>query len=180
MSLRIRTAAPPDATRLRQLILDSLPHLIGAEAQALPSAGGLPDDTLMAVGADHRLWVVSFSAIDAGAALLDGLAARREIRALLPWLRQAGLISNLATDCTLLILTPTLPTGAVELCRKGDLEWQQMRFLEVNGEIGILTEPCEFPPATAARPQPAELKPLDREPPKPTLTPEEEAFFQRL
>lgn len=180
MSLRIRTVAPPGTARLRQLILESLPNLIGNEAQALPSAGSLPADTLVAIDSAQRLWVVSFSAEDAGAALLGGLAARREMRALLPWLRQVGLISGMVTDCTLLILTPTLPAGAVELCRKGDLEWRQMRFLEVNGEIGILTEPCESPPTTAARPQPAELKPLDRDTPAATLTPEEEAFFQHL
>lgn len=179
MSLRIRTVAPPGTGRLRQLILESLPNLIGNEAQALPSAGSLPADTLVAIDAAQHLWVVSFSADNPGNALLDGLAARREMRALLPWLRQAGLISGMVTDCTLLILTPTLPAGAIELCRKGDLEWRQMRFLEVNGEIGILTEPCESLPATAARPQPAELKPLDRETPA-ALTPEEEAFFQHL
>ncbi len=180
MSLRIRTVAPPGTARLRQLILESLPNLIGNEAQALPSAGSLPAGTRVAIQSPHSHWGGRLSAEDAGAALLGGLAARREMRALLPWLRQVGLISGMVTDCTLLILTPTLPAGAVELCRKGDLEWRQMRFLEVNGEIGILTEPCESPPTTAARPQPAELKPLDRDTPAATLTPEEEAFFQHL
>lgn len=180
MSLRIRTVAPPGTPRLQQLILESLPSLIGSEAQALPSAGNLPANTLVAIDAGQRVWVVSFSADNAGAALLDGLAARRELRALLPWLRQVGLISGVITDCMLLVLTPTLPVGALELCRKGDLEWRQMRFLDVNGEIGMLTEPCESMPTAAARPQPAELKPLDRDTPAAALTPEEEAFFQHL
>ena len=39
MSLHIRAVAPPAAGRLRQLLLESLPQILGGAAQALPSAG---------------------------------------------------------------------------------------------------------------------------------------------
>lgn len=191
MSLHIRAAAPPTQGRLRQLLLESLPQLLGSEAQALPSTGQLPVDTLVAVDAYHRLWVVSFTTHDPGRALLDGLSALQHIRDLLPWMRQVRLIGTNVEECSLLVLTPELPAGTAELCLRASVDWRRLRFLEVNGELGLMIEPgegggaqlqprtqtaSEAPAQTA--PQPGKLTPMRREVTK--LSAEEEAFFQHL
>ena len=180
MSLHIRAVPPPASGRLRQLLLESLPQLLGHEAQALPSTGQLPVDTLVAIDAYQRLWVVSFTSQDPGRALLDGLAALQHIRDLLPWLRQARLVGDEVAECSLLILTTELPAGAAELALRAGIEWRRLRFLEVNGELGLLIEPTEAAsPQSQPRPQPGTLRPMtDRE--GAALSPEEEAFFQHL
>ena len=189
MSLHIRAVAPPAAGRLRQLLLDALPHLLGANTQALPSAGHLPVDTLVAVDAYQRLWVLSFTTHEPGRALLDGMQALQQVRSLLPWLKQARLVSPDVEECSLLVLSPDLPDGSTELCLRAGIDWRRLRFLEVNGELGLLIEPAEplalqlvqvqpQAPVPAATPRPASLKPLDRN--GPGLSPEEEAFFQHL
>jgi hypothetical protein len=179
MSLHIRAVPPPASGRLRQLLLESLPQLLGHDAQALPSTGQLPVDTLVAMDAYQRLWVVSFTSQDPGRALLDGLAALQHIRDLLPWLRQARLVGDDVAECSLLILTAELPPGAAELALRAGIEWRRLRFLEVNGELGLLIEPTESPQSQSQpRPQPATLRPTDRE--GAPLSPEEEAFFQHL
>lgn len=191
MSLHIRAAAPPTQGRLRQLLLESLPQLLGSEAQALPSTGHLPVDTLVAVDAYQRLWVVSFSTHDPGRVLLDGLAAQQQIRDLMPWMRQARLIGSNVEECSLLVLSPDLPAGTAELCLRASVDWRRLRFLEVNGELGLLIEPSETTvaqlqphtktPAQAPAeipPETGKLTPMRREVTK--LSAEEEAFFQHL
>ena len=191
MSLHIRAAAPPTQGRLRQLLLESLPQLLGSETQALPSTGHLPVDTLVAVDAYQRLWVVSFTTHDAGRVLLDGLAAQQQIRDLMPWMRQARLIGNNVEECSLLVLSPDLPVGTAELCLRAGVDWRRLRFLEVNGELGLLIEPSETTvpqlqpraqtptQATAETPpETGKLTPMRREVTK--LSAEEEAFFQHL
>jgi len=208
MSLHIRAAAPPTQGRLRQLILESLPQLLGNAAQALPSTGHLPVDTLVAVDAYQRLWVVSFTTHDAGRVLLDGLAAQQQVRDLMPWMRQVRLIGSNIEECSLLVLSPELPAGSLELCRRAGVDWRRLRFLEVNGELGLLIEPGEAtaaklqPPIQTAAPAPAQaapnapsngapntppntppnthgkLTPMRRETTK--LSAGEEAFFQHL
>ena len=187
MSLHIRAVAPPAAGRLRQLLLDALPQLLGSNVQALPSAGHMPVDTLIAVDAYQRLWVLSFTTHEAGHALLDGMRALQQARDLLPWLKQARLVSPEVEECSLLVLSPELPDGSTELCLRAGIDWRRLRFLEVNGELGLLIEPAEplalqmtetQAPVPAAPPRPASLKPLQRN--SPGLSPEEEAFFQHL
>lgn len=200
MSLHIRAATPPTQGRLRQLLLESLQQLLGNDAKALPSTGHLPVDTLVAVDAYQRLWVVSFTTHDAGRVLLDGLAAQQQIRDLMPWMRQVRLIGSNVEECSLLVLSPELPAGSVELCRRAGVDWRRLRFLEVNGELGLLIEPGEAmaakiqppeQPTAPARPQVAsnvpsngppnthgKLTPMRREATK--LSAEEEAFFQHL
>ncbi len=192
MSLHIRAVATPTPGRLRQLLLESLPQLLGREARALPAAGHMPADTLIAQDSYQRLWVLSFTSHDPGRALLDGIAALQQVRDLLPWLRQARLVSNEVTECSLLVLTPELPDGSQELARRAGVEWRQLRCLEVNGELGLLIESPEAPalqpprsqPATAETqsaapgPKPSTLTPLSRR--DGSLSPEEEAFFQHL
>ena len=200
MSLHIRAATPPTQGRLRQLLLESLQQLLGNDAKALPSTGHLPVDTLVAVDAYQRLWVVSFTTHDAGRVLLDGLAAQQQIRDLMPWMRQVRLIGSNVEECSLLVLSPELPAGSVELCRRAGVDWRRLRFLEVNGELGLLIEPGEAmasklqPPAQPAATGPAQatpnapsngppnthgkLTPVRREVTK--LSAEEEAFFQHL
>ena len=191
MSLHIRAVAPPTQARLRQLLLESLPQLLGSDARALPSTGHLPVDTVVAIDAYQRLWVMSFSSHDPGRALLDGIAALQQIRDLLPWLRQARLVGSEVSECSLLVLTSELPTGSVELARRAGVEWRRLRCLEVNGELGLLIEPPEAPTLQPSRqpetlnpepvkqsPQPATLTPLGRR--DSGLSPEEEAFFQHL
>ena len=201
MSLHVRAAAPPAPARLRQLVLESLPQLLGHEAQALPSAGQMPIDTLAAIDAYQRLWVLSFSSEDPGRALLDGMAALQQIRDLLPWLRQVHAVGNDVLECSLLVLTSELPAGAAELSLRAGIDWRRLRFIEVNGELGLWVEPSA-PPApkrqsqspspaqaqaqpraqsqaeTPSQPRPATLRPTDRE--GAPLSPEEEAFFQHL
>lgn len=191
MSLHIRAAAPPTQGRLRQLLLESLPQLLGSEAQALPSTGQLPVDTLIAVDAYARLWVVSFATHDPGRALLDGLSALQQVRDLLPWMRQVRLVGSNVEQCSLLVLTPELPPGTAELCHRASVDWRRLRFLEVNGELGLLIESGDSsgaqlqlraqtasePPAQTT-PQPGKLTPMRREAAK--LSAEEEAFFQHL
>lgn len=191
MSLHIRATAPPTQGRLRQLLLESLPQLLGSEAQALPSTGHLPVDTLVAVDAYQRLWVVSFTTHDPGRVLLDGLAAQQRIRDLMPWMRQARLIGSNVEECSLLVLSPDLPAGTAELCLRASVDWRRLRFLEVNGELGLLIEPSETTgaqlqprPQTPAQtpaetpPETGKLTPMRREVTK--LSAEEEAFFQHL
>ncbi|MFA7388183.1 MAG: hypothetical protein WCZ87_11055 [Thiohalobacteraceae bacterium] len=199
MSLHIRAAASPAPARLRQLVLESLPQLLGHDAQALPSAGQMPIDTLVAIDAQQRLWVLSFSSEDPGRALLDGMAALQQIRDLLPWLRQVHAVGNDVLECSLLVLTTEVPAGAAELSLRAGLDWRRLRFIEVNGELGLWVEPSA-PPApkrqsqapsqaqsepraedrseTPSPPRPATLRPTDRE--GAPLSPEEEAFFQHL
>lgn len=190
MSLHIRAVAPPAPGRLRQLLLESLPQLLGSEAQALPSAGHLPVDTVVAVDAYQRLWVLSFTTHDPGSALLDGMRALQQVRDLLPWMKQARLVNPDVEECSLLVLSPELPNGTAELCLRAGIDWRRLRFLEVNGELGLLIEPGEpltlqmshnQAPAQPA-PRPATLTPLGRENggKGSGLTPEEEAFFQHL
>jgi hypothetical protein len=192
MSLHIRAIAPPTQARLRQLLLESLPQLLGSEARALPSTGHLPVDTVIALDAYQRLWVLSFNSYDPGRALLDGIAALQQVRDLLPLLRQARLVGSETNECSLLVLTAELPTGSAELARRAGVEWRRLRCLEVNGELGLLIEPAETPalqpPRTQAEatnpqpvmqaPQPATLTPLNRR--DNGLSPDEEAFFQHL
>lgn len=185
MSLYIRAVAPPSPGRLRQLLVESLPQLLGSDAHALPSTGHLPVDTLVAVDAYQRLWVVSFTSHDSGRALLDGLAALQQVRDLLPWLRQARLVGTEVEECSLLVLTPELPSGSAELCLRAGIDWRRLRFLEVNGELGLLVEPAEPLPLKMSEtpPRPATLTPVGREGGGKTgggLSPEEEAFFQHL
>lgn len=181
MSLLIRAVAPPTAGRLRQLLLESLPQLLGSTAQALPSAGHLPVDTLVAVDAYQRLWVLSFTTHDPGHALLDGMRALQQVRDLLPWLKQARLVSPEVEECSLLVLTPELPEACTELCLRAGIDWRRLRFLEVNGELGLLIEPADPLPLQMAQnaPRPATLKPVGRDSGG-KLSPEEEAFFQHL
>lgn len=186
MSLHIRVVAPPAAGRLRQLLLDTLPQLLGSHAQALPSAGHMPADTLVAVDGYQRLWVLSFTTHEPGRALLDGARALQQTRDLLPWLKQARLLSPDVEECSLLVLSPELPEGSTELCLRAGIEWRRLRFLEINGELGLLIEPAEplslqMTPTQApmpAAPRPATVKPLSRN--GTGLSPEEEAFFQHL
>ncbi|MBI5460664.1 MAG: hypothetical protein HY941_00575 [Gammaproteobacteria bacterium] len=197
MSLHIRAVAPPTQARLRQLLLESLPQLLGSEARALPSAGHMPVDTLIALDAYQRLWVLSFNSHDPARALLDGMTALQQVRDLLPWLRQARLVGAELTECSLLVLTTDMPAGSAELAKRAGIEWRRLRCLEVNGELGLLIEPAETPalqpprqqptvtnPAStpaapaAPNPQPGTLTPLPRRDNR--LTPEEEAFFQHL
>lgn len=185
MSLHIRAVAPPAQGRLRQLLLESLPQLLGSEAQALPSTGHLPVDTLVAVDTYQRLWVLSFTSHDPGRALLDGLSALQRIRDLLPWLRQARLVGADVEECSLLVLTPELPPGSAELCLRAGVDWRRLRFLEVNGELGLLVEPGEplVLKMSETQPRPATLTPIDRVnggSKGAGLSPEEEAFFQHL
>lgn len=187
MSLHIRAVAPPAQPRLRQLLLESLPQLLGSEARALPSTGHMPVDTLVAIDAYDRLWVLSFTSHDPGRALLDGLSALQQVRDLLPWLRQARLVGPEVEECSLLVLTPELPAGSAELCLRAGVDWRRLRFLEVNGELGLLVEPAE-PLAlkmSETQPRPATLTPLERGrngggKAGGGLSPEEEAFFQHL
>lgn len=180
MSLHIRAVAPPTPGRLRQLLLDALPQLLGGETQALPSAGHLPVDTLVAVDAYQRLWILSFTTHEPGRALLDGMRALQQVRDLLPWLKQARLVSPEVEECSLLVLSPDLPDGCTELCLRAGIDWRRLRFLEVNGELGLLVEPADPLPLQMAQtqPRPATLKPIGRE--GGGLSPEEEAFFQHL
>jgi hypothetical protein len=192
MSLHIRAVVPPTQGALRQLLLESLPQLLGSEARALPSTGQLPVDTVVALDAYQRLWVLSFNSHDPGRALLDGIAALQQVRDLLPLLRQARLVGVEATECSLLVLTAELPAGSVELARRAGVEWRRLRCLEVNGELGLLIEPAETPALQPPRTQPeaANPKPVGQAPQPGTLTPlsrrdsglspEEEAFFQHL
>lgn len=178
MSLHIRAVAPPTQGRLRQLLLESLPQLLGSEAQALPSTGHLPVDTLVAVDAYQRLWVVSFTTHDPGRALLDGMSALQQVRDLLPWMRQVRLVDGNVEECSLLVLSPELPAGTAELSLRAGIDWRRLRFLEVNGELGLLIEAGEAAtPQLQPRPQPGTLTP-QRE--GSGLSPEEEAFFQHL
>lgn len=185
MSLHIRAVAPPTAGRLRQLLLESLPQLLGNAAHALPSAGLLPVDTLVAVDAYQRLWVLSFTSHDPGQALLDGMRALQQVRDLLPWLKQARLVSPEVEECSLLVLSAELPEGSAELSLRAGIDWRRLRFLEVNGELGLLIEPAEPLALQMAQtqpqtqPRPATLKPLDHSNGG-TLSPEEETFFQHL
>ena len=185
MSLHIRAVAPPAQPRLRQLLLESLPQLLGSEARALPSTGHMPVDTLVAIDAYDRLWVLSFTSHDPGRALLDGLAALQQVRDLLPWLRQARLVGPEVEECSLLVLTPELPAGSAELCLRAGVDWRRLRFLEVNGELGLLVEPAEPLPLKMSEtaPKPATLTPIDRNGGGKAgggLSPDEEAFFQHL
>ena len=186
MSLHIRAVAPPAQGRLRQLLLESLAQLLGSEAHALPSTGHLPVDTLVAVDAYQRLWVLSFTSHDPGRALLDGLSALQQVRDLLPWLRQARLVGSEVEECSLLVLSPELPPGSAELCLRAGVDWRRLRFLEVNGELGLLVEPAEPLPLrmSETQPRPATLTPVGREGGSGKagggLSPEEEAFFQHL
>lgn len=186
MSLHIRAVAPPAAGRLRQLLLEALPQLLGTQAQALPSAGHMPIDSLVAVDAYQRLWVLSFTTHEPGRALLDGMRALQQVRDLLPWLKQARLVSPEVEECSLLVLSPELPDGSTELCLRAGIDWRRLRFLEVNGELGLLIEPAEplslqmsrTQTPGSAPPRPATLTPLSRN--GGGLNPEEEAFFQHL
>ncbi len=192
MTLHIRAVAPPPAAKLRQLLIDTLPQLLGREARALPATGHLPGDTLIAQDAYQRLWVLSYTSHDPGRALLEGITALEKVRDLLPWLRQARMVANETSECSLLVLTPELPAGSRELARRAGVEWRQLRCLEVNGELGLLIESPEPPalqpnraaaepapaPAAPTRGKPANLTPLPRR--DGGLTPEEEAFFQHL
>lgn len=178
MTLHIRAVPPPAQTRVRQLLLESLPQLLGDGIHALPSTGTLPADTLTVLDGRQQLWLISFSVEAADRAALDGLAAAQTVRGLLPWLTQAGFVPPSVNDCRLLILTHEIPAGAVEFCRRCGSDWRQLRFVEVSGELGLLADPVgtRHPqPAAEARPEPAELKRADS-----ALSPEEEAFFQHL
>lgn len=181
MSLHIRTVAPPPAARLRQLLLESLPQLLGNETHALPAAGPLPVDTLVAVDAYQRLWVVSFTCHDPGRALLDGMRALQQVRELLPWLKQARLVSPEVEECSLQVLSAELPEGSAELCLRAGIDWRRLHFLEVNGELGLLIEMAEPLAVQMAQtqPRPVTLKPLDRHNGG-GLSAEEESFFQHL
>lgn len=195
MSLHIRAVVPPTQARLRQLLLESLPQLLGSEARALPTTGHLPADTAIALDAYQRLWVLSYNSHDPGRALLDGIAALQQTRDLLPLLRQARLVGGETHECSLLVLTAELPAGSAELARRAGIEWRRLRCLEVNGELGLLIEPAEVPALQPARPQPTAVnsRPVARGPQPATLTPlnppnrrdtglspEEDAFFQHL
>jgi hypothetical protein len=61
MSLHIRAVATPTPGRLHQLLLESLPQLLGHEARALPAAGHMPADTLIAQDSYQRLWLVKLN-----------------------------------------------------------------------------------------------------------------------
>lgn len=191
MSLHIRAVAPPPLERLRQLLVEALPQLLGAEARALPAAGHMSTETLVALDSYQRLWVLSFTSHDPGRALLDGTAALQQVRELLPWLRQARLVPADVVECSLLVLTPELPAGSLEIARRAGVEWRQLRCLEVNGELGLLIETPAAPALQPERAPLADISPQSATPVTATLTPlprrdsnrlspEEEAFFQHL
>ena len=146
MTLIIRSLNPPPQARLRQLIMESLGELLGEASRALPATDRLPADTFAAVDAAQRVWIISYASMDVGRALLDGCTALQEVRALLPWLRQARLVTQATHECRLLILTANVPAGAAELCRLAPIDWRVMRFLEVNGEPGVWFEPAHLQP----------------------------------
>ncbi len=179
MTLHIRAVPPPAQGRVRQLLLESLPQLLGEGVHALPSTGILPADTLAVLDAGQQLWVISFNVDKPELAALDGLAAAQAVQNLLPWLSQAGFVPPSVNSCKLLILSHVVPVGATEFCQRCGGDWRQLRFLEVNGDLGLLADPLSPAAAPAGgRPQTAELKPLDRG--GAALSPEEEAFFQHL
>jgi len=185
MTLRVTPSAPPRAPILRELVLESLDRLLESPwviDPELPCEGG----PILATDATRNIVVISYDALDSAAALLCGLAALDALQTHRQWLARLypdALGDASAREPRLVVLGPTAPPAAARLsASNARIDFFRLRTLQINGEPGLLIEPCGLQ-QPAAPPEHEVFEPPPYRPPVPSdvpLSKEEEAFFQSL
>jgi len=185
MTLRVTPSAPPQARILRELVLESLdqvlesPWVIDPE---LPCDGG----PILAADASRNAVVISYDALDSATALLCGLSTLDALQTNRQWLARLYpdvFTGSSADEPRLVILGPAPPPAAARLsASNARIDFFRLRTLHINGEPGLLIEPCELQQPVAPREHEV-FEPPPSRPPIPSdipLSKEEEAFFQSL
>lgn len=191
MSIQPRAVPLTSGEILKELVIDSLPHLLGESCELITHNLPFEGNPLVALDAEQRPAVITFDHRDGGRALLTGLTAVEGLtanRAMLYRLYPAlfrGNRHNSAIfrieDIRLIVLAPTPPPGGTYLEQTfRSLTVCTFRILEVGGEIGLLIEPPQRPgdhtgPAGEYPGMPAQ--PVFRAG-RVTLSAEEEHYFQ--
>jgi len=185
MTLRVAPSAPPQARILRELVLESLdrvlesPWVIDPE---LPCDGG----PILAADANRDAVVISYDALDSTTALLCGLSTLETLQTNRQWLARLypDVFAGTSTgEPRLIVLGPAPPPAAARLsASNARIDFFRLRTLQINGEPGLLIEPCEMQQPVAP-PEQEVFEPPPSHPPMPSdipLSKEEEAFFQSL
>ncbi|MGE0370500.1 MAG: hypothetical protein AB7Q01_01285 [Gammaproteobacteria bacterium] len=170
MGIQLKSIALTSDQILRELISDSLPHILGAGCTVVSNDLPFDGNHLLCLDADRRPVLVTFDARDGGRALLAALAAieglsdnRGMLYRLYPALFQRdpphrGAVFR-SEDLRLVVLSPQAPPAAAYLAHAFPaLSAQTFRILEVDGDIGVLIEPAlrgtvpagAVPPETSA------------------------------
>jgi len=181
MALRISTATDVTPEQLRSLIVEVLPSLLGAGARLWDGMPALNEQCLGVLDAHNDLTLLSFDASDAQGALIKGLACMEQLSGE----QAARLLRDYRRPSRLLVLSPSPPPGMEVLRRCRAANWNALRVLRVNGELGLLMEPkAEEAEDMSAAFAHSAFRGAEPERPseaaeEPALTAEEEDFFEQ-
>ncbi len=151
MSIHLRTLSLTSDEILKELVTDSLPHILGSEFEIISDNLPFEGNHILALNSDRQPTVISYDARDGGRALLSGLAViegltdnRAMLYRLYPALfrgtQQNGSIFRVE-EMRLAVLSSRPPPGGAYLEHAfRSLTLYTFRLLEVDGKIGLLIE----------------------------------------
>jgi len=195
MSVQLKNVPLTSDEILKELVIDSLPNILGEPFELITDNLPFEGNQILALNAEQRPTVISYDSRDGGRALLAGLGAIESLsdnRAVLLRLYPAlfrGQRNNSSSgifrleEVRLVVLSPKAPPGGAYLRHAfRALTTFTFRTLEVEGNIGLLIEPEQYPAPGAGGDL---LSTLPRSAPRPAfrsgsapLSPEEESYFQ--
>lgn len=192
MSVQLKTIALTSDEILRELLTDSLPHILGESCEVITHDLPFEGRHILCLDAERRPALVAYDGRDGGRALLAGLAAieglcdnRGMLYRLYPGLfsghsRQAGPAFR-SEDLRLVVLAPRALPGVAYLRQAFPaLTVCTFRILEVDGKIGLLIEtaPHAVDGTTAGGDGPPPAPFRAGVPQEPALTAEEARYFE--
>lgn len=153
MSIQLRTIDLTSDEILKELVTDSLPHILGKSFEVISSNMPFEGNHILCLDSGKNPAVVTYDGRDGGRALLAGLAAIEELSdnrgmlfRLYPALfrgdpqRNNSIFRN--ESIRLIILSSKAPPGMAYLGHAfPSLTVHTFRVLEVDGRIGLLIEP---------------------------------------
>ena len=174
---------------LSELVEEFLPQIIGASYSLISNDLPYEGHHILALNSDDKPVLLSCDHQDGGRAFLNALAVLDGLERDRAWLFRLypALFTGDAyyhgkfrpQDLRLITLAPTLPPGAVHLCRRFPaLSCRIARAMEVNGEIGLFIEPeaqIAFVQQELQEAESAKIKPFRSG--VATLTEEEKRYF---
>lgn len=151
MSIHLRTLSLTSEEILKELVTDSLAHILGNNFEIISDNLPFEGNHILALNSERQPTVVSYDARDGGRALLSGLAViegltdnRAMLYRLYPALfrgtQQHGSIFRVE-EMRLAVLSSRPPPGSAYLEHAfRSLSVYTFRILEVDGKIGLLIE----------------------------------------
>lgn len=188
MTMHLRTLSLTSDEILKELVTDSLPHILGSDYEVISDNLPFEGNHVLALDSERQPTVVAYDARDGGRALLSGLAViegltdnRAMLYRLYPALfrgtQQNGSIFRVE-EMRLAVLSSQPPPGGAYLEHAfRSLSVYTFRILEVDGKIGLLIESPRLG-------ETGTVNPFPRTPARPAfrggavLSPEEEGRFR--